>query len=361
MTSVISAREVAARRARDEIACDPPVAAWLLLCAAMVLAVVVVGGITRLTHSGLSIVEWDPVMGAIPPISQAQWNDAFDRYRDTPEYQKVNRGMSLEAFKDIYWVEWGHRLLGRLIGVVFLGPLVYWLWRGRLPRAVVPRLLAFFVLGGLQGAVGWYMVASGLVDVPRVSPYRLAAHLGLAAAIFGGMCWTALDLLRPQPSSVPVPAAARRLATAVTALVFVTILSGGFVAGTKAGFAFNTFPLMGGRLLPERMYEGRPIWTNVFENIATVQFNHRLLAGLLSVAIPLLWWHLTRPARPAATRGAAHLLLGWLIVQVTLGIATLLYVVPLPLAVTHQASALALFGLAVLVRHRVRSATRRSC
>ncbi|MDO8678149.1 MAG: COX15/CtaA family protein [Acidobacteriota bacterium] len=329
---------------------------WLLLCCAVVLAVVVVGGITRLTHSGLSIVEWDPVVGAIPPISQTQWTDAFEKYQRTPEYEKVNRGMSLEAFKDIFWVEWVHRLLGRLIGVVFLVPFLYWLARGRLPRALVPRLVGLFVLGGLQGALGWYMVASGLVDVPRVSPYRLAAHLGLAAIIFGGLFWTALDLWRPQPSSVPVPAAARRLATAVIALVFVTIISGGFVAGTKAGFAFNTFPLMAGRVFPDRMYAGRPIWTNLFENIATVQFNHRLLAGLLCVAIPLLWCHLTRPARPAATRAAAHLLLGWLIVQVTLGIVTLLYVVPVPLAVAHQGSALVLFGLAVLVRHRVRPA-----
>jgi len=222
----------------------------------------------------------------------------------------------------------------------------------------MPRLAGLLALGGLQGALGWYMVASGLVDVPRVSPYRLAAHLGLAAILFGGLVWTALDLLRPRPAPVPVPVSAgvRHLATAVTALVLLVILSGAFVAGTRAGFAFNTFPLMGGRVIPEGMFTARPLWTNPFENIVTVQFDHRLLAGLLSLLIVLLWWQLSRPWRPAATRAAAHLLLGGLVLQVALGVTTLLYVVPTPLAVIHQGCAFVMLGLAVVVRHRVRPA-----
>lgn len=186
MTGVISPAGRATSRSVP-IRYDCPVATWLLICAALVLAVVVVGGITRLTHSGLSIVEWAPIMGAIPPITSSQWTGAFEKYQRTPEYLVVNRSMSLEAFKRIFWVEWVHRLLGRLIGAVFLVPFVHWWARGRLPRVMVPRLAALFALGGLQGALGWYMVASGLVDVPRVSPYRLAAHLGLAVVIFGGL------------------------------------------------------------------------------------------------------------------------------------------------------------------------------
>ena len=335
---------------------DRPVAAWLLGCATLVLGVVVVGGFTRLTHSGLSIVEWAPILGTIPPITASQWAGVFEQYQRTPEYRLVNQGMSLEAFKGIFWVEWVHRLLGRLIGVAFAVPFAFWWVRGRLSRRLLPRLAGLFALGALQGALGWYMVASGLVDVPRVSPYRLTAHLGLAVVIFGGLVWTALDLLRPQPSPVPVPARLRHAATAVLLLVLVTIVSGGLVAGTRAGFAYNTFPLMGGRFLPDGLYASRPVWTSFFEDIVTVQFNHRALATLLSVAIPWLWWHLTRPARPAATRAAAHLLLGWLGIQIALGIATLLWVVPVPLAVAHQGSAVVLFGLAILVRHRVRPA-----
>lgn len=363
MTGVISSVGGAESPRPTAFTYDPPVAAWLLTCAALVLVVVVVGGITRLTHSGLSIAEWAPILGTVPPITASQWTDAFQKYQRTPEYQVVNRGMSLEAFKQIFLVEWVHRLLGRLIGVVFLVPFVYWWARGRLPRVLVPRLAALFALGGLQGALGWYMVASGLVDVPRVSPYRLAAHLGLAVVIFGGLVWTALDLLRPrpQPSLVPVPSSVRHLSTAVLTLALLTIVSGGLVAGTRAGFAYNTFPLMGERIVPEGLYASRPVWTSFFEDIVTVQFNHRLLAGVLGVAIPWLWWRLTRPTRLAATRAAAHLLLGWLCLQITLGIVTLLYVVPVPMAVAHQGSAVVLFGLAVLVRHRLRASCPDAC
>lgn len=333
---------------------DKSIAVWLLLCGALIFAMVVLGGVTRLTHSGLSIVEWDPIVGAVPPFSQTQWEETFDNYKQTPEYQKVNVGMSLAQFKGIFLVEWAHRLLGRLIGAVFLVPFLYFLVRRRITRALVPKLVTMFVLGGLQGALGWYMVKSGLVDMPRVSPYRLTAHLAFAVIIYAYIFWTALGLLHSR-ESLPIPPGLRRFAVAVTALIFLMILSGGFVAGTRAGFAFNTFPLMNGRLIPEGMYALQPAWVNLFENIATVQFNHRGIAYLLCIIIPVFWWSAMRAALPTRARLAAHLLFGWLVVQVTLGITTLLYVVPVSLAAAHQAGALVLFSLALYVLHALRT------
>ncbi len=333
---------------------DKSIAAWLLVCCALIFAMVVLGGVTRLTRSGLSIVEWDPIVGAIPPLTRSQWDETFDKYKQTPEYIKVNRGMSLAEFKGIFYMEWAHRLLGRLIGVAFLAPFLYFLARRRITRALVPKLAIMFVLGGLQGALGWYMVKSGLVDNPHVSPYRLTAHLAVAVVIYAYILWTALGLLQPRAQPLPALAGIRRFAAAVTALVFLMILTGGFVAGNKAGFAFNTFPLMNGRFVPEGMYAMQPLWSNLFENIATVQFNHRLIAYLLCLAIPLFWWRAMRVALPAQARLGAHLLLGWLAVQVSLGIATLLYIVPVPLAAAHQAGALVLFSLALYSLHSLR-------
>ena len=332
---------------------DRPIAAWLFACCLLIFAMVVLGGVTRLTRSGLSIVEWDPIMGAVPPLSQIQWEQTFDQYKLTPEYRKVNHGMSLPEFKGIFYVEWAHRLLGRLIGVVFLVPFLYFLVRRRITRALVPKLTAMLVLGGLQGVLGWYMVKSGLVDIPRVSPYRLTAHLALAVVVYAYIFWTALGLLRAsQP--LPPPAGLRRFGAAVTALIFVMILSGGFVAGTRAGFVFNSFPLMNGHFFPEGMYALQPLWVNLFENIATVQFNHRALAYLMCIVIPAFWWSAMQYALPAGTRRAVHLLLGWLALQVALGIMTLLYAVPVPLAAAHQAGALVLFSLALYVLHSLR-------
>lgn len=333
---------------------DKPVAIWLLTCCALIFAMLVLGGVTRLTRSGLSIVEWDPIMGAIPPLTQHQWEQTFDKYRQTPEYQKVNSGMSLEAFKDIFYVEWAHRLLGRTTGFVFLLPFLYFLWRRRLEKTMAIKLVAAFILGGLQGAVGWLMVKSGLVEKPHVSPYWLTAHLAFAVIIYAYIFWTALGLLYP-PASRPTLRGLDRFSTAVTALIFLMILSGGFVAGNKAGFAFNTFPWMNGRFIPEGLYAMQPLWSNLFENIATVQFNHRLIAYLLCLAIPVFWWRAVRVTLPARARPAVHFLLGWLAVQVALGIATLLYVVPIPLAAAHQAGALVLFSLALFVQHALRS------
>ena len=325
---------------------------WLFVCCALIFAMVVLGGVTRLTRSGLSIVEWQPIVGALPPLTEAQWEETFAKYRATPEYLKVNLGMSLADFKSIFWVEYAHRLLGRAIGLAFLVPFLYFLARRRIERRLVPKLAALFVLGGLQGALGWYMVASGLVDNPHVSPYRLTAHLGLAVLIYGYMLWIALDLVRTPPS-MPSDAGVRRSVWLFTALVFVMILSGGFVAGTRAGFVFNTFPLMNGAWLPPGVLALDPWWRNLFENVATVQFDHRLLAYVLIAATIALWLTVRRTV-PAA-RAAANMLLATLTLQVLLGIGTLLWVVPVPLAAAHQAGALLVYTAALLLAHRLRA------
>ena len=333
------------------------VAAWLLVCCVLVLALIVVGGVTRLTHSGLSITEWQPIIGTLPPVSESQWSEAFAKYQATPEYQQVNRGMSIDAFKRIFWWEYVHRLLGRVVGLVFIVPLLWFVARGKLPSrpGFAPMLFGIFLLGALQGALGWYMVKSGLVDDPRVSQLRLTAHLGLALLIYAAMFWTALGLLHQD-----VPANARiktlsRAALALVALVFVMALSGGLVAGIRAGFAYNTFPLMNGSLVPPDIMLLRPWYMNLVNNMATVQFDHRLLAWTLLALVPIWWWRVrATPATPARARRGAQLFLAMLFVQVALGIWTLLLVVPLPLAALHQASAVLLFTAALNAAHALR-------
>jgi heme a synthase len=335
-----------------------PVALWLLVCCALIFAMVVLGGVTRLTRSGLSIVEWNPIMGTLPPLSPAQWQETFAKYQQTPEYLKVNRGMVLEEFKSIFWLEYFHRLLGRAIGLAFLLPFLYFLARKRIQRSLVPKLMGMFVLGGLQGALGWYMVKSGLVHNPHVSQYRLTAHLAAAFIIYTYILWVALGLLFPQRQHQGGSAIAglRRYSLGVSALIFLMVLSGGFVAGLKAGYAFNTFPTMNGHWLPPGLFALHPLWHNFFENLATVQFDHRLIAYLLAVVIPLFWWRASKIKLPKRARLAIHLLLGMLAVQITLGITTLLFIVPVPLAASHQAGALVLFTLAIFVNHELRAA-----
>lgn len=339
----------------------PPkaVIAWLFACCALVFAMVVVGGVTRLTHSGLSIVEWQPIVGTIPPLSQEDWEALFHKYQQTPEYQQVNKGMSLDEFKGIFWWEYFHRLLGRAIGVVFLVPLVYFAIKRCIDRPLAYKLGAIFVLGGLQGALGWYMVQSGLVDDPRVSPLRLTAHLGLAFLIYGALFWIALDLMRakePRPPGDPRLQGLKRFAYALTALVFLMVLSGGLVAGLRAGFAYNTFPLMNGRLVPPELFMLEPWHVNFYSNMATVQFNHRLIAWLLAFLVPAFWLWAQRFSLPPRARLAAHALLGMLALQIALGIATLLLVVPLPLAAAHQAGAVGVFTCALWMAHELRRA-----
>jgi len=333
---------------------DLRVALWLFVCAMLVFAMVVLGGVTRLTRSGLSIVEWKPVTGTLPPIGQRAWETEFDKYKKTPEYEKVNRGMTLDQFKSIFWVEYAHRLLGRAIGLVFFVPLLFFAFTRQISRSLWPKLIAMFVLGGLQGLVGWLMVASGLVDRPHVSPGYLTAHLGFAVIIYAFILWVAFDLwfgpARPSAARLPL----RRVGLGITALVYLMILSGGFVAGTKAGFVFNTFPLMNGQFVPEGLFALQPWWLNLFENVATVQFNHRLLAYILCLAIPAYWFYARRFAVGNEARTGLQLLLFALALQVALGIATLLHVVPVWLGATHQGGALLVFTAALFLNHALR-------
>jgi cytochrome c oxidase assembly protein subunit 15 len=327
------------------------VAAWLLVCCALVFAMVVVGGVTRLTRSGLSIVEWQPLMGAIPPLTEAHWQELFDKYRQTPEYLQVNKGMSLHEFKGIFWWEYLHRLLGRLIGLVFFVPLLWFIAKRKVEWALVPRLVAIFLLGGMQGAIGWWMVKSGLISDPRVSHVRLSIHLGLAFLIFAAMFWTALGLRAGGPARDPHR---RRLAgygAGLSVLTFVMVLSGALVAGTRAGYAYNTFPLMNGHFFPPEYFMLQPWWDNFLHNMATVQFNHRLIAWLLFFAIPVYWWALRRGAPPPQARLASNLLLVMLALQLALGISTLLLGVPVALGAMHQAGAMVLFALMLWTTH----------
>jgi cytochrome c oxidase assembly protein subunit 15 len=316
---------------------------------------VVLGGVTRLTHSGLSIVEWQPIVGVLPPLSESSWEETFSKYRQTPEYQKVNAGMPLEAFKRIFWWEYAHRALGRLIGVAYLLPFLYFLSRRRVSARIARSVAAIYVIGALQGAMGWYMVKSGLVDDPRVSPYRLTAHLALALVIYGTTLWTAMETLAPVRNATR-HSGSRSLAIGsvfLTALIFVMALSGGLVAGNRAGLIYNTFPLMNGQWVPPDIMELQPWYLNLFVNMSTVQFDHRLIAWLLAVLVPLFWWRLTHVSQSRSARLACHALFAALILQLSLGIATLLNAVPVALGASHQAGALLLFTAALVVNHRL--------
>ncbi len=320
--------------------------AWLYAVAALVFAMVMVGGATRLTGSGLSIVEWKPVTGTVPPLSQAQWSAEFAKYKTIPQYHQVNRGMSLDEFKTIYWWEWTHRFLGRLIGAAFLLPFLFFLWRGWIEPGLRARLWAIFALGALQGAVGWWMVVSGLAERTTVSQYRLSFHLTLACLIYAALIWTAQRPAARPPHDTPMHV--RAGAVALLALVFVQIYLGALVAGLHAGLTYNSWPLMDGRLLPDRseLFLLEPVWRNLFENALTVQFNHRAVAYLLWLAALLHAVAVARTYRRALA-GAVTLACA-ITMQAALGILTLLYQVPVGLALAHQAFALVVLTLAVL-------------
>ncbi len=338
------------------------IAYWLLAVCVMVYAMVVLGGVTRLTHSGLSMVEWKPATGWLPPFAEAEWRSVFGKYKEFPEYQKVNAGMTLGEFKSIFWLEFLHRLWGRLIGLAFLAPFVFFAAKRWVSRALGWKLALMFVLGGLQGVLGWYMVKSGLTDRPDVSQYRLTAHLGAALAVYGYMLWVALGLLWPKPPPSPPgppPGAKRappaRSAMMLAALVFVTALSGGLVAGLDAGFAFNTFPLMDGGFMPEGMFDMTPAYLNFFENIAAVQFEHRLLAEAVIILTMLFWLQARKADLAARARLAVNLFALTALAQVALGISTLLLVVPVALASAHQAGAVALFTMSLWSAYELKS------
>lgn len=338
---------------------------WLALWAVMLLLTVVIGGVVRLTESGLSITEWKPVSGIIPPLTDADWQDAFARYRQIPEYQQLNRGMTLSQFKVIFYWEYIHRVWARLVGLAFAVPLVVFLVRRSLRPPLIRRLALLLVLTAIQAAMGWFMVKSGLSERTDVSQYRLAAHLGLALVIYMITVWTAADLLggwavgrtsgsTAQPLNRPTTGRVRFAAGTLAAFVFLTAIAGAFVAGLDAGKAYNTFPLMGGQVVPAGYLTLAPWWRNVFENAAAVQFNHRLL-GILTLAGTLAVWVGGLRARPSGrARLLLHLLPVAAAIQVALGIATLLLMVPVPVAALHQAGAVVLLTVSVLLVHALR-------
>jgi cytochrome c oxidase assembly protein subunit 15 len=321
---------------------------WLLAVAALVLAMVAVGGATRLTESGLSIVEWQPVTGTLPPLSEAQWQAQFDKYKTIPQYQALNPGMSLAAFKTIFWWEWTHRLLGRLVGVAFLLPFLWFLWQGRVAPRLRARLWVIFGLGAFQGAAGWWMVASGLAERVEVSQYRLAFHLTLACLIYVALVWTAQG--QAPRSGPPAPARLRSSAKFLLALAVVQIYLGALVAGLRAGLIYNTWPLIDGTLVPatSQLLFNTPWWRNFFENPLTVQFDHRLVAyALLATAILHAVDAVRSLPREPALAGALALACA-VTFQAALGILTLLEQAPLALALMHQGMAMVVLTIAVL-------------
>jgi cytochrome c oxidase assembly protein subunit 15 len=326
---------------------------WLLGVAALIAIMVLVGGATRLTESGLSIVEWKPVSGALPPLDQEQWTQAFDAYKTIPQYRELNAGMSLGEFKQIFWWEWSHRLLGRVIGMAYLLPFLWFLWRGAMSADLRRRLWLIFGLGALQGAVGWWMVASGLSQRIEVSHYRLATHLVLALLIFAGIVWT---LRRLTETSPPVVSPRLKITSFVLlALTFVQLYLGALVAGLRAGKVYNTWPDIDGALIPSaaRLLFDTPWWRNLFDNALTVQFEHRMTAYLLFALAILHAIDAVRSRAGTAAVGGAVWLAVAITVQATLGVLTLLNQVPVDLALTHQAVAIVVLTLAVCQAERL--------
>jgi len=337
----------------DQAASYRAIRVWLFAVAALIAAMVLVGGATRLTESGLSIVEWKPVTGALPPLSQSEWEQAFEAYKLIPQYRQFNAGMNLSDFKTIFWWEWSHRLLGRVIGAVFLLPFLYFLWRGGMSAELKRRLWLIFGLGALQGAVGWWMVASGLSERVEVSQYRLATHLVLALLIFAAVVWT----LRRLADRPPLHVAARlKITSAVlVALTFVQLYLGALVAGLRAGLVYNTWPAIDGAFIPgsARLWFEQPWWRNLFENPLTVQFEHRMTAYALFLLVTVHVFDLLRAKAPRAAIDGGLWLLEAVALQAVLGILTLLNQVPILLALSHQAIAIAVLTLAVLQAERL--------
>ncbi len=327
------------------------VAIWLFTIAAMIMVMIVLGGATRLTGSGLSIMEWAPLMGALPPMSDTEWHRLFALYQKIPQYDLVNDGFGLDGFKRIFWLEWTHRLWGRLIGAAFLLPLLWFAATGRIERRMLPRLAMLFVLGGLQGAVGWFMVASGfLPDSTAVSPYRLVVHLALALVLYGAIVWCGLSLLHPVSRRIPKPAGPLALAWAGLAMVSLTIIAGGFVAGLHAGLTYNSFPLMDGQVVPSGYAYLHPFLRNLTENVAAVQFDHRVLATLTLILLSVTAALGPRIGLPPPLSAGLAAAVGC---QYLLGVTTLLFVVPVPLATLHQAGAVILLTAVLIVLHHL--------
>jgi cytochrome c oxidase assembly protein subunit 15 len=333
------------------------VAIWLFAVAYMIWGMVLLGGATRLTGSGLSIMEWAPISGALPPLSHAEWVRLFDTYKTIPQYALLHPGMTLDGFKDIFWLEWVHRAWGRLIGVVFLLPLIWFAATGAIERRMIPRLAVLFGLGALQGAVGWFMVASGFFpESTAVSPYRLVIHLSLALILFAAILWTALSTMEPVPTSIPGAFRVRRLCQFACVMVALTIVAGGFTAGLHAGLIYNTFPLMDGRLIPAGYGDLHPALRNLTENVTAVQFDHRLLATLTAVTVLVAVGAGLRTTLPRHARFAVLFMGGAVLTQYALGVATLLSVVAIPVAVAHQGTAVLLLAATLTATHTLRGA-----
>jgi cytochrome c oxidase assembly protein subunit 15 len=331
----------------------PAIRAWLYAVAALMVLTLVVGGATRLTESGLSIVEWKPVTGVIPPLSQEAWQVEFGKYQQIPQYRELNRGMNLDEFKTIYGWEWSHRLLARLVGAAFLLPFLFFLWRGWIEPGLKARLWTLFGGGALLGAVGWWMVSSGLAGRVSVSQYRLAFHLTLACVIYAAILWTARGL---QSRVVePVPRRQRLTAAGLAILVLFQIYLGALVAGLDAGLVFNTWPQIDGALIPsaERLWFESPGWRNLFENTLTVQFDHRMLAYGLWIVAVLHLIDVIRAKRRGAVLNGALVLVCAVTLQAGIGIVTLLHQAPLPLAMLHQIMGIVVLTIAVVHAERL--------
>jgi cytochrome c oxidase assembly protein subunit 15 len=328
------------------------------MVAALVVAMVIVGGATRLTDSGLSITQWQPILGAIPPMSDADWQAAFEHYKQIPQYAIVNKGMSLEAFKEIYWWEWAHRLLGRLIGVVFALPLLGFWFSGRLRPGMAPKFAGVLALGGLQGLVGWYMVKSGLADRVLVSPYWLAFHLVMAFTIIALLVWLALEEGEPRRrvTGKAAPPSVHTLAAILVAMVGLQVVLGAFVAGLKAGLIYNTWPTMDGQVFPSDYWIAGAGWRSFFESHAAAQFNHRVLAYLVGLAAVVQAVRIARRPADDRIRISAYALVAAVLVQMSLGIWTLIAHVPLWLGLLHQAGAAIVLMVAVVHLHAARRA-----
>lgn len=319
---------------------------WLGVVLVAIFALVVVGGATRLTESGLSITEWDPIHGVIPPIGEAQWQEEFELYKQIPQYDQINRGMSLDEFKTIYWWEWAHRFLARSVGVLFAVPLIFFWVTGRVEKRLRWPLVGLFFLGGLQGAVGWWMVASGLTERTDVSQYRLAVHLTLACIIFAAIMWVARGL-SPHTNDAPPTKHSRRAAGALVLLVLFQIYLGALVAGLNAGFTYNTWPLMDGAFIPGGLWVVDPAWLNLFENVKTVQFVHRMVAYAVLIAVFAHMLAALKFGRGTTHANRAIVLFGLVLLQAMIGIATLVMQVPLGWALMHQGGAVIVLGFAV--------------
>ena len=321
----------------------------------MIYLMVVIGGITRLTHSGLSMVEWNPIIGSIPPMSDADWQIPFDKYKQTPEYQIINNQFSLEEFKSIYWWEYIHRFLGRTIGVVFLIPFFYFWSKKRFDKSLLKKMFVLLSLGALQGVLGWYMVYSGLQKEPHVSHYRLAAHLISAFTVFGFTFWYALDLLYPQAIEENIIIKqVKRLSVIMFGIIVLQIIYGAFVAGLKAGLFYNTFPKMGTKFIPETVTSFDPFYKNLIENPSGVQFIHRTIAYLAVIIVLFTWETIRKMELTKLQRRASNFMLGVVFVQFLLGIITILYAVPVTMGVLHQTGAFFLFASSLFFMHSLR-------